>query len=70
LIYGVPPPYSILEEDSCYSRNALGTRTTTYFLHNAWEYLDALLETLAPEDAHYVLTVHIIYRGDCDVPKD
>jgi hypothetical protein len=60
----------MLEEDFCYSRNALGTRTTTYYLRNAWEYLDALLETSAPEDAHYVLTVHRTYRGDCDIPKD
>ena len=47
----------MLEEDSRYSRNALGTQTATYWLPNTWEYLIALLNTLAPEDAHYVLTV-------------
>jgi hypothetical protein len=59
----------MLEEDSRYPRNALGTRTATYWLPYAWKYLAALLETLAPEDAHYVLTVCRTYRGDCDVPR-
>jgi hypothetical protein len=57
----------MLEEDSSYPRNALGTRTAIYWLPDPWEYLIALLEALAPEDAHYVLTVHRTYRGDCDV---
>jgi hypothetical protein len=57
----------MLEEDSRYLRNALGTRTTTYWLPNIWEYLAALLNTLAPEDAHYVLTIRRTYREDCDV---
>jgi hypothetical protein len=30
LMYGVPPPHSMLEEDYRYQRNALSTRTTTY----------------------------------------
>jgi hypothetical protein len=68
-MYDEPLLHSMLEEDSRYLRNALGTRTTTYWLPNAWEYLVALLETLAPEDAHYVLTVRKTYRGDCDVPR-
>ena len=66
-MYGVPPPHLMLEEDSPYPRNALGTRTATYWLPNTWEYLVALLRTLAPEDAHYVLIVRRIYRGDYDV---
>ena len=69
LMYGVPPPHSMLEEDSCNLRNTLGTRTTTYWLPNTWEYLLALLETSAPEDAHYVLAVRKTYRGDYDVPR-
>jgi hypothetical protein len=68
-MYGVPPPHSILEEDSHYLRNALGTRTVTYWLPNTWEYLIVLLNTSAPEDAHYVLTVRRTYRGDCNVPR-
>ena len=69
LMYGIPPPHSMLEEDSCYPRNAFGTRTITNWLPNTWEYLLALLETSAPEDAHYVFTVRRTYRGDCDIPK-
>jgi hypothetical protein len=53
-MYGVTPPHSILE-DSRYLRNALGTRTTTYWIPNTWEYLSALLRTSAPEDAHRYL---------------
>jgi hypothetical protein len=67
LMYGVPPPHSIFEEDSRYPRNALDTRTTTYWLPNTWEYLIALLNISAPKDAHYVLIVRRTYRGDCDV---
>ena len=59
----------MLEEDSRYLRNAFGTQTATYWLPNTWEYLIALLEASAPEDAHCVLTVCITYRGDCDVPR-
>jgi len=56
LMYSVPPPHSILEEDSCYPRNALGTRTTTYWLPNTWESQAALLESLVPdENAHWYL---------------
>ena len=69
LMYGVPQLYSMLEEDCCYPRNALGTRTATYWLPNTWEYLVALLNTLAPKDAHYVLTVRRTYRGDCDASR-
>jgi len=68
-MYGVPPPHSMLEEDSRYPRNALGTQTATYWLLNTWEYLAALLKTSAPEDANYVFTVRRAYRGDCDVPR-
>jgi hypothetical protein len=57
----------MLEEDSRYPRNALGTRTATYCLSNTWDYLIALLNTSAPEDAHYVLIVRRTYRGDYDV---
>ena len=32
LMYGVPSPHLILEEDSRYSRNALSTQTATYWL--------------------------------------
>jgi len=53
----------MLEEDSRYPRNALGTRTATYWLSNTWKYLAVLLNTPAPEDAHYVLTVRKTYRG-------
>jgi hypothetical protein len=60
---------AMLEEDSRYLRNALGTQTATYWLPNTWEYLIALLNTSAPEDAHYVLTVHRTYRGYYDVPR-
>ena len=67
LMYGVPPPHSMLEEDSRYPRNALGTRTATYWLLNTCEYPSALLRASAPKDAHYVLTVRITNRGDCDV---
>ena len=66
---GEPLPHSMLEEDSCYPRNALGTRMATYWLPNAWEYLAALLETSAPEDAQCVLIVHRTYRGEYDVPR-
>ena len=59
----------MLEEDSRYPRNALGTRTTTYWLSNTWEYLSALLRASALDDAHYVLIVHRTYRGDYDVPR-
>jgi hypothetical protein len=61
----------MLEEDSRYPRNALGTRIATYLLPNTWEYLLALLETSALEDAHYVLTVqvHRTYMGDYDIPR-
>ena len=69
LMYGIPPPHSMLEEDSRYPRNALGTRVATYWLPNTWEYPSALLETSAPEDAHCVLTVRRTYRGDYDVPR-
>ena len=56
LMYGVPPPHSILEEDSRYLRNDLGTRTTTYWLPNTWESQAALLESLVPdENAHWYL---------------
>ena len=65
---GVPPPHLMLEEDSRYLRNALGTSTTTYWLHT-WKYPSALLRASAPEDAHYVLTVHRTYRGDCNVSR-
>ena len=34
LMYSIPPPHSMLEEDSRYPRNALGTRTVTYWLLN------------------------------------
>jgi hypothetical protein len=68
-MYGVPSPYSMLEEDSHYSRNALGTQTATYWLPNTWKYLLALLETSTPEDAHCVLIVRRTYKGDCDVPR-
>jgi hypothetical protein len=68
-MYDVPSPHLMLEENSHYPRNALGTRTATYWLPNTWEYLIALLNTLASEDAHYVLTVRRTYRGDCDVPR-
>ena len=54
-MYGVPPLLSTLEEDSRYMRNALGSRTATYWLPNTWEYLIALLNTSAPEDAHWYL---------------
>jgi hypothetical protein len=57
----------MLEEDSRYPRNALGTRTATYWLPNTWEYLLALLKTSAPEDAHYVLIVRRTYSGDYNV---
>ena len=67
LMYGVPPPHSMLEGNSRYPRNALGTRTATYWLPNTWEYLSALLRASALKDAHYVLTVHRTYRGDYDV---
>jgi hypothetical protein len=56
-MYGVPPPHSLLVEDSRNLRNALGTRTTTYWLPNTWEYPRALLRASTPEDANYVLTV-------------
>ena len=56
LMYGVPPPHSILEEDSRYPRNALGIRMATYWLLNTWEYLNALLKTSAPEDAGEIAT--------------
>jgi hypothetical protein len=69
LIYGVPPPHLMLEEDSRYPRNALGTQTVTDWLPNTWEYLLALLNISAPEDAHYVLIVCRTYKGDCDVPR-
>ena len=59
----------MLEEDSRYLRNALGTLMATYWLPNTCEYLIALLNTSAPEDAHYVLTVRRTYRGDCDIPR-
>jgi hypothetical protein len=68
-MYGVPPPHSMLEEDSRYPRIALGIRMATYWIPNIWEYLVALLETSAPEDAHYVLIVRRTYRGDYDVPR-
>ena len=67
LMYSVPPPHSMLEEDSRYPRNAFGTRTAIYWFPNTWEYLVALLKTLALEDAHYVLIVRRTYRGDCNV---
>ena len=54
-MYGVPPPHSMLEEDSRYPRNALGTGTATYWLPNTREYLITLLNTSAPEDAHWYL---------------
>jgi hypothetical protein len=69
LMYGVPPLHSMLEEDSCYSRNALGTRTVTYWLSNTWEHLIALLNTSAPEDAHYVLTIRRTCRGRLRRPE-
>jgi hypothetical protein len=53
---------SMLEEDSRYPRNALGTQTATYWLPHTWEHPSALLRASAPEDAHYVLTVHRSYR--------
>jgi hypothetical protein len=59
----------MLEEDSHNLRNALGTRTTTYWLPNTWEYPRALLRASAPEDAHYVLIVRRTYSGDYDVPR-
>ena len=59
----------MLEEDCCYPRNALGTRTATYWLPNTWEYPSALLGALAPEDAHCVFTVRKTYKGDYDVPR-
>jgi hypothetical protein len=34
LMHGVPPSHSILEEDSRYSRNALGARMATYWFPN------------------------------------
>jgi hypothetical protein len=68
-MYGVPPPHLMLEEDSCYPRNVLGTRMATYWLPNTWEYLSILLRASAPEDAHCVLIVRRTYRGDCDVPR-
>jgi hypothetical protein len=43
LMYSVPMPHSMLEEDSRYPKNALGTRTATYWLPKTWEYLLALL---------------------------
>jgi hypothetical protein len=61
-MYGVPPPHSMLEEDSRYPRNALGTQTATYWLPNTWEYLIALLKASAPEYAHCVLIVCRTYR--------
>jgi hypothetical protein len=57
------------EEDSRYPRNALGTRTATYWLPNTWEYLIPLLNTSAPEDAHYVLTVRRTYGGRLRRPE-
>jgi len=68
-MYGVPPPHSMLEEDSRYLRNALGTLMATYWLPNTCEYLIALLNTSAPEDAHYVLTVRRTYRGRLRRPE-
>ena len=59
----------MLEEDSRYLRNALGTRMATYWLPNSWEYLSALLRASAPEDAHHVLIVRRTYMGDHDVPR-
>ena len=59
----------MLEEDSRYPKNALGTRMATYWLPNTWEYHATLLNTWAPEDAHYVLTVRRTYRGDRDIPS-
>jgi hypothetical protein len=68
-MYGVPPPHSMLEEDSQYLRNDLDTRTTTNWLHNTWEYLSALLRASASKDAHYVLTIRRTYKGDIDAPR-
>jgi len=68
-MYDVPPPHSMVEKDSRYLKNGLGTRTTTYWLPNTWEYLIVLLNTLAPEDAHYILTVCRTYRGGYDAPR-
>jgi hypothetical protein len=59
----------MLEEDSRYLRNALGTQTTTYWLSNTWEYPSTLLRVLAPEYAHYVLIVRRTYRGDYNVSR-
>ena len=59
----------MIEEDSRYPRNALGTRAAIYQLPNTWDYLSTLLRASAPEDAHYVLTVRRTYRGDYDVPR-
>jgi hypothetical protein len=57
LMYGAPQPHStILEEDSRYPRNALGTRTTIYRLPNTWEYQAALLKSsVLDENAHWYL---------------
>jgi hypothetical protein len=57
----------MLEEDSQYLRNDLDTRTATYWLHNTWEYLSALLRALASKDAHYVLIVRRTYKEDNDM---
>ena len=57
-MYGVPPLHLMLEEDSRYSRNALGTRTTTYWLPDTREYLIALFKCLSYQR---MLTTYLQY---------